>query len=430
MYFLLVSLIYITAAQLSVKGVTERGFFIQFENAKQILGDRVQWVAHLPSERLSIKELMNGVTSLGEGCSGRVTTKQLRTNSKFEVQCALQFGKQYTLEAVITKTGEDAQILSADFDFSNQRRRRLLDTPSASPVTAAPTTSPVVSTMPSRAPVTRAPTSDGVVTNPSASPSAIPTSLPSKVPTINSDTTTQSTTGSITTQIMSTSIAPVSTSVLMDLTFSGLTDETFLESKSTIRRVVADAAGVHISQVAVVLKADSIVEATITTDEPNVVVQNLESLASNELQDNFTDEAEDAGITGVSLQEVSAPVVVKHDSDDGGSTFAGFDLSSGGDIALFVFVIFLLLAVLALILGGPYLYRRYYETFGTKSINATSSPKAAAKLSEIWEETIGSATKKLSELSGKLGSSFISESKIEIAPIKSEDRIRMMDPVE
>merc|ERR1719512_557778 len=145
--------------------------------------------------------------------------------------------------------------------------------------------------MPSRAPVTRAPTSDGVVTNPSASPSAIPSSLPSTVPTITADTTVQPTTGS-TTQIMSTSIAAVSTSVLMDLTFSGLTDETFLESKSTIRRVVADAAGVHISQVAVVLKADSIVEATITTDEPNVVVQNLESLASNELQDNFTEKAE------------------------------------------------------------------------------------------------------------------------------------------
>jgi len=117
-------------------------------------------------------------------------------------------------------------------------------------------------------------------------------------------------------------------------------------------------------------------------------------------------------------------------ADDDASTFAGFDLSSGGDIALFVFVIFLLLAVLALVLGGPYLYRRYYETFGNKSINAASSPKATAKLSEIWEETIGGATKKLSELSGKLGSSFLSESKIEIAPIKSEDRIRMSDPVE
>jgi len=321
MYFLLVSLIYITAAQLSVKGVTERGFFIQFDNAKQILGDRVHWVAHLPSERLSIKEMMNGVTSLGEGCSGRVTSKQLRTNSKFEVRCALDFGKQYTLEAVITKTGEDAQILSADFDFSNQRRR-LLNTPSASPVTSAPTTAPVVSTMPSRAPVTRAPTSDGAGTiHPSAFPSSIPSSLPSTVPTIT-DTPIQQTTES-TTQIMSTSIA-----------------------------------------------------------------------------------------------------------DDDASTFAGFDLSSGGDIALFVFVIFLLLAVLALVLGGPYLYRRYYETFGNKSINAASSPKATAKLSEIWEETIGGATKKLSELSGKLGSSFLSESKIEIAPIKSEDRIRMSDPVE
>merc|ERR1712141_223874 len=104
----------------------------------------------------------------------------------------------------------------------------------------------------------------------------------------------------------------------------------------------------------------------------------------------------------------------KKDENDDGSTFAGFDLSSGGGISLFVFAILLILAVLGLIIGGPSLYRRYYTTFGAKTVEV--SPKAAAKLSEISKS--------------KLGSSFQSESKIEIAPIKSEDKIALMDPVE
>jgi len=317
MYFLLVSFIYIAAAQLNVKSVTAKGFFIQFDFAEKIQGDRVYWVAHEFGEILSIKELMNGVTNLGLGCSGKVSSKQLRTNPKFEVQCQLDFGKPYTLEAVITKTGEDPQILTADFDFSNQRRR-LLNTPSASPVTSSPTTSPVATAIPSRSPVTRAPTSDGVVINPSASPSSIPSSVPTT--------------------------ANIVTSMTADVT--------------------------------------PIMSTSLTNEED-------------------------------------------------GSKFAGFDLSSGGGISLFVFAIVLLISVLGLILGGPYLYRRYYETFGVKKIIAASSPKAAAKLSEIWDETITKASRKLSEISkSKLCSSFASESKIEIAPIKSEDKIRMAEPVE
>jgi len=97
----------------------------------------------------------------------------------------------------------------------------------------------------------------------------------------------------------------------MDLTFLGVTDkEMFLESKSSIRRVVAEASAVHIAQVAAALKVKSIVEVTITTDEPDAVVKKLESLAPNELQKNFTDQAEDDGVTSVSLQKVSAPRVV------------------------------------------------------------------------------------------------------------------------
>lgn len=302
MYFLLVSLIYLTTAQISVKGVSERGFFIQVDEANKLRGDRVYWVAHTTKETLSVKQLMNGVSSLGVGCSGVVTQKQLQTRPTFEVQCKLEFGKPYTLEAVVTKSGEDHQILTADFDFSDQRRR-LLNTPSAMPVTAAPTTAPVVSAMPSRSPVTSAPTSDGVTHNPSAYPSSVPSSTPSVAS--SSSTTT---------------------------------------------------------------------EATIP-------------------------------VLTTSLQK----------EEDDGSKFAGFDLSSGGGVSLFVFAILLLIAALGLILGGPYLYRRYYETFGSKTVGA--SPKEAAKLSNLSKSKLA-------------GSSFRSESKIEIAPIRSEDRIRLADPVE
>jgi len=304
MYFLLVSLIYLTSAQISVKSVSEQGFFIQFDQVSKLRGDRVYWVAHSTQEALSVKELMNGVSSLGMGCSGEVTKRQLRKRPRFEVRCKLAFGRQYTLEALV-EAGEDYQILTADFDFSN--RRRLLNTPSQSPVTSAPTGASFTD-FPSRAPVTSAPTSDGYSSNPSAYPSAMPSSIPSIV--VSSSTTT---------------------------------------------------------------------EATIP-------------------------------ILSTSMQK-----------DDDGSTFAGFDLSSGGGISLFVFAILLILAVLGMILAGPYLYRRYFTTFGAKTVEA--SPKVAAKLSEM--------TKRSADLSKtKLGSSFRSESKIEIAPIKSEDKIALRDPVE
>merc|ERR1712141_804303 len=112
----------------------------------------------------------------------------------------------------------------------------------------------------------------------------------------------------------------------------------------------------------------------------------------------------------------------KKDENDDGSTFAGFDLSSGGGISLFVFAILLILAVLGLIIGGPSLYRRYYTTFGAKTVEP--SPKAAAKLSEMNKRSADLSKTKLA------GSSFHSESKIEIAPIKSEDKIALRDPVE
>merc|ERR1712224_39746 len=71
--------------------------------------------------------------------------------------------------------------------------------------------------------------------------------------------------------------------------------------------------------------------------------------------------------------------------DDDGSTFAGFDLSSGGGVSLFVFAILLILAVLGMILAGPYLYRRYFATFGAKTVEA--SPKVAARLSEMTKRS-------------------------------------------
>jgi len=307
MYFLLVSFIYLTFAQISVKNVSEQGFFIQIDQINKLRGDRVYWVAHSSKEALSIKELMNGVSSLGLGCSGEVTIRQLTKRPRFEVQCKLEFGKQYTLEALIIKAGEDHQILTADFDFSY--RRRLLNTPSKSPVTSSPTTAPVVSAIPSRAPVTSAPTSNGAVNNPSAYPSAMPSSIP------------------------------------------------------------------------------SVVSSTSTTTEATIPIKSTSML-----------------------------------KEDDGSTFAGFDLSSGGGISLFVFAILLIVAVLGLILGGPYLYRRYYTTFGAKVVEV--SPKAAAKLSEMTKRSADLSKSKLAS------SSFRSESKIEIAPMKSEDKIALMDPVE
>jgi len=98
--------------------------------------------------------------------------------------------------------------------------------------------------------------------------------------------------------------------------------------------------------------------------------------------------------------------------DNEGSNFAGFDLSTGGGVSLFAFALCLLLAVLGVILGGPWLYRRYYQTFGSKTVK--HSPKEAARLSQTKQPA----------------ASFRSESKIEIAPVKSEDRIRLADPVE
>jgi hypothetical protein len=287
MYFLLVSLIYLTFAQISVKTVSEQGFFIQIDHVSNL--DRVYWVAHTANEALSIKELMNGVSSLGLGCSGEVTKRQLMKRPQLEIQCQLQFGKQYTLDALVIKGDDDYEILTTDFTLNHSRgsQRRLL----------------------------------GIEGTGEAS-----------------DTTYEpSGTGeaSDTTGVPSTSNAPSSTG-----------------------------------------------QASDTTAVPSSSSSTTTSLPKKEEND--------------------------------GSTFAGFDLSSGGGISLFVFAILLILAVLGLIIGGPYLYRRYYTTFGAKTVEV--SPKAAAKLSEISKS--------------KLGSSFQSESKIEIAPIKSEDKIALMDPVE
>lgn len=303
MYFLLVSLVYLTFAQVSVKTVSEQGFFIQIDHVRNL--DRVYWVAHTANEALSIKELMNGVSSLGLGCSGEVTKRQLMKRPQLEIQCQLQFGKQYTLDALVIKGDDDYEILTTDFTLNHSRgsQRRLL----------------------------------GIEGTGEAS-----------------DTTYEpSGTGeaSDTTGVPSTSNAPSST--------GQASDTTAVPSSSS----------------------STTMEATIPA-------------------------------TTTSLPK-------KEEND--GSTFAGFDLSSGGGISLFVFAILLILAVLGLIIGGPSLYRRYYTTFGAKTVEV--SPKAAAKLSEM--------KKRSADLSkSKLGSSFQSESKIEIAPIKSEDKIALMDPVE
>jgi len=314
MYFLLVSLIYLTFAQISVKTVSEQGFFIQFDHVSSL--DRVYWVAHTAKEALSIKELMNGVSSsnLGLGCSGQVTKRQLMKRPQFEVQCQLDFGTQYTLEALVVKD-DNYEILTSDFtlDLKNSRgsQRRLLSiegTGEASDTTYVPSGTGEASD---------------------------------------------------TTSVPSTSNAPSSTGQVSDTTNVPNND----------------------GNLSLPTAAPTTVEATIP-------------------------------ITSTSLPK----------EEDDGSKFAGFDLSSGGGISLFVFAILLILAVLALIIGGPSLYRRYYTTFGAKTVEA--SPKAAAKLSEMNKRSADLSKSKLG------GSSFQSESKIEIAPIKSEDKIALMDPVE
>jgi len=117
--------------------------------------------------------------------------------------------------------------------------------------------------------------------------------------------------------------------VKMQLTFSGMTQEKFEESERTIRKVVADAAQVQTSDVSVELISrrarralqNSIVEAAIATEEPNSVLQSLDETGTDELQQNFAEEAERAGITGISLHGVSDPVI-SIDSQSSTSTSA------------------------------------------------------------------------------------------------------------
>jgi len=100
--------------------------------------------------------------------------------------------------------------------------------------------------------------------------------------------------------------------------------------------------------------------------------------------------------------------------DDEDATFVGFELSSVSGIILFIFAVMLLIVVLALISAGPCIYRRYYETFGAKTIPVPSSSQKTTSVSEM----------------AKIKSFSKSESKIEIAPMKSEDKIRCLEPVE
>jgi len=74
-----------------------------------------------------------------------------------------------------------------DRSFGHRRlfdtHSKLLDTPSKSPVTSAPTAAPTVSAKPTRAPITSAPTTPK---GGAANPSAFPTSFPAIIPSIAS----------------------------------------------------------------------------------------------------------------------------------------------------------------------------------------------------------------------------------------------------
>jgi len=112
--------------------------------------------------------------------------------------------------------------------------------------------------------------------------------------------------------------------VKMEITFSGLTSAKFGEAKDTIKKVVADAGGVEKSAVAVALMSrrtrrvlqTSVVEATITADNVDSVQQSLLSTNVETFQENFAREAEQAGLTGISLEGVSEPVISSQPIDD------------------------------------------------------------------------------------------------------------------
>jgi len=111
--------------------------------------------------------------------------------------------------------------------------------------------------------------------------------------------------------------------VKYEMTFSGLTSAKFEEAKDPIKKVVADAANVDKSDVAVALISrrarrvlqTSVVEATISSDNVESVQQSLLSTDVETLQDNFSQEVEEAGITGISLEGVSEPVITSQPVD-------------------------------------------------------------------------------------------------------------------
>merc|ERR1719499_1918243 len=117
--------------------------------------------------------------------------------------------------------------------------------------------------------------------------------------------------------------APVEV-VKMEMTFSGLTSQNWEESKDMIKKVVADAAKVDKADVSVEMKSStsrrvletSVVEATITADDVESVQQSLLSTGEEAFQESFAREAEQAGITGLSLEGVSEPVISTQPVDD------------------------------------------------------------------------------------------------------------------
>jgi len=197
-FFVVYLLFNFATCNISVKQVSENGFVMHFDQVEELKGDRFHWLVHYAQEVPSMKELLNGVTTIGEGCSGTVSRKQIRARSKLDVRCKLQFGKHYTLDAVAIQVGKDPTIYSADFDFSN--RRRLLNTPTIEP-TISPTFDPTISPTfqptaePSQTPTidpTIAPTFDPTIAptyDPTISPTFNPTLAPTSVGAITSTTT-------------------------------------------------------------------------------------------------------------------------------------------------------------------------------------------------------------------------------------------------
>jgi len=180
MYFVIL-MVYVAFAQVKVFNPECDNCAFSVEFSLQEHSGRGYWAISRANSTPLDKELMNGVTSLGKRCAGRV--KGGRFTSVNVANCPLVSGESYKLTLMVVN-GDKAQRFSSQIDLESNRRR--LSTPSMAPVTSSPTVTPSTSGLgadstpsfhPTRAPHTSSPTAGHNSISPSMSP--IGTSAPS-----------------------------------------------------------------------------------------------------------------------------------------------------------------------------------------------------------------------------------------------------------